>query len=190
MVKPLFITPFMAVLLTAQHTTTHSQEYGGAKSSIVIDGKMQASHSASPITITDLGSANSNGEQTIVIRNDSGKPVIGYAIYVWVSPQIAGWKTSFTPDNPYKSGQKWPDVVNMALQPPDAPEKYTVIDYVLFSDGTRWGPDRGRFSLKLEGLFEGIKMEQTRLRALLESQGQAAVLKELEANSNTQKAQK
>ena len=54
------------------------------------------------------------------------------------------------------------------------------LDYVLFSDGTSWGPDAGGFSAHIAGQAQSRRVERARLREILERQGPEALAQELD----------
>lgn len=55
------------------------------------------------------------------------------------------------------------------------------VDYVLFADGSSWGPDSKRQSLQIRGLIEGRRATIAELKRVLETQGSRAVEEILKA---------
>ncbi len=61
-----------------------------------------------------------------------------------------------------------------------APQRATV-DFVLFTDGSTWGPDTQHKSLLIQGLLQGRRALLAQLKRVLETQGVEAVVKILNA---------
>jgi len=63
-----------------------------------------------------------------------------------------------------------------------APTKAVVpatVDYVLFADGSAWGPDTRSQSLWIRGVIHGAQGTLARLKRLLDTQGSSAVIEEI-----------
>jgi hypothetical protein len=58
------------------------------------------------------------------------------------------------------------------------------VDFVLFQDGSRWGPDTTKTSLKIEGVIQGYKLERARLRRIAQTHGVKALLDDLNSPAN------
>lgn len=56
-----------------------------------------------------------------------------------------------------------------------------VLDYVLFGDGTSWGPDTQRHSLYVRGVIHGSRGTYGRLQRILKQEGAQALAQALEA---------
>ena len=54
------------------------------------------------------------------------------------------------------------------------------IDYVLFDDGSHWGPDSEHRSAEIRGVITATKMERSRLRRKLRKEGIKSVVTDLE----------
>lgn len=67
-----------------------------------------------------------------------------------------------------------------AAEPPKTVVPATV-DYVLFSDGSAWGPDARRQSLWIRGVIHGARGTIARLKRILDTQGTDAVIQILKA---------
>ena len=59
----------------------------------------------------------------------------------------------------------------------------TAFDFVLFGDGSTWGPDEGKQSLKIAGIREGWATMQAHLYSLSQQSGPNAVVDKLRANT-------
>jgi hypothetical protein len=58
------------------------------------------------------------------------------------------------------------------------------IDFVEFTDGSRWGPDISKSSKRLEGMRAGMKAAKTVLLKLLSDKGSQAVVELIESDMN------
>lgn len=56
------------------------------------------------------------------------------------------------------------------------------VDYVRFSDGSDWGPDRLRTSQYFSGFENGARMQRQAVRELLDKEGEAGLRKYLREN--------
>jgi hypothetical protein len=56
------------------------------------------------------------------------------------------------------------------------------IDFVEFTDGSRWGPDVAKFSEQLDGMRAGMKAAKTELLKLLSEKGPEAIVELLESD--------
>lgn len=57
----------------------------------------------------------------------------------------------------------------------------TQVDYVLFTDGSSWGPDTAHVSLQIKGMRAGWARAYSHLNATLKRQGKDAVTEEIQS---------
>jgi hypothetical protein len=65
----------------------------------------------------------------------------------------------------YVPGQVWTDTIRRHPAP-KAGARYRIhstVDYVMFIDGSGWGPDKKKLSLKLQGMRDGARLQQEML---------------------------
>jgi hypothetical protein len=62
----------------------------------------------------------------------------------------------------------------------ELPMTETQVDYLLFSDGTSWGPDAAHLSLQIKGTRSGWAKAYRHLNATLTQQGKDAVVGEIQ----------
>jgi hypothetical protein len=60
-----------------------------------------------------------------------------------------------------------------------SPDTQISVDYVLFVDGSGWGPDTTHHSLELQGVIRGSKLVRAILKRKLQTEGPEAVLEAL-----------
>ena len=76
-------------------------------------------------------------------------------------------------------GASWLGTLHIPSADGRAVDHDLVLDYVLFSDRSSWGPDTGGFSRHIAGQMQARRVERARLREILERQGVQALTQEL-----------
>lgn len=84
----------------------------------------------------------------------------------------------------YSPGEQWKENVTLGQQYQDgtpliAASAQISLDYVLFDDGTGWGPNKSRQAIALGKMRRGVLQERDRLRKLLAERGVKALLDDL-----------
>jgi hypothetical protein len=120
------------------------------------------------------------------VKNVSQKDVSAYVACV---PNDTGrcnqihttvYATSPAPFDRLRPGEtrEEPHLKLTAAAPPKPVVRATV-DYVLFADGSTWGPDTRTQSLWIRGVIHGTRGTLARLKRLLDTQGTSAVIEEI-----------
>ncbi len=76
-------------------------------------------------------------------------------------------------------GASWQGTLHIPSADGRAVDHDLVLDYVLFSDRSSWGPDTGGFSRHIAGQMQARRVKRARLREILERQGVQALTQEL-----------
>ncbi len=84
----------------------------------------------------------------------------------------------------YSPGERWTENVELAVRLTDGTPLITAsaritLDYVLFADGTGWGPNKSKQAVALGRIRQGVLHERDRLRTLLQTKGVQALLDDL-----------
>jgi hypothetical protein len=90
------------------------------------------------------------------------------------------------PNGAYPNGLKTGDSQHTSrLRVVFAPNKQVIkdyrisVDYVLFKDGSTWGPDAMKTSLKIAGILKGWQLSNSHLKEVMQTGGVNAVAAEL-----------
>jgi hypothetical protein len=101
------------------------------------------------------------------------------------------WITRFIPKvtstgskGEYSSRERWTENANLGVRyvngmPLFAASVRITLDYVLFDNGTGWGPNKSRQAVALGKIRQGVVHERDRLRKLLATRGVQALLDDL-----------
>lgn len=164
---------------------------------MLVLGQTPPPQELSPVDIVSASvSPRANGPLLILdLMNRSSKPIVGYSMTVWF---IAGEKQPVWTLHTGVRGVASHDPAKKYFQPKiswqakirfpagvlgDKPFNHKVVlDYVLFEDGSNWGPDQNRESLYIRGLLRGWQDARGSLKALLDKKGVGAVIDELKNN--------
>lgn len=79
----------------------------------------------------------------------------------------------------FNAGESWTEEFKLPLANGRVVNHTVALDYVLFEDGTSWGPDSRHLSFKIMGILEGFRVERLRLQQLYQQGGAQAVLEDL-----------
>jgi hypothetical protein len=133
----------------------------------------------------------------LTITNRSAKNVAAYSVIIQainpqghLGPQITHTAVlAFNPpisNGPYPNGLKSGDGQHTSrLRAVFAPDKQVIknyrisIDYVLFKDGSTWGADSMKTSLKIAGILKGWQLSNSHLKEVMQTGGVNAVAAEL-----------
>ena len=133
----------------------------------------------------------------LTVTNRSTKNVAAYSIIIQavnaqgqLGPQITHTAVlAFNPsisNGPYPNGLKAGDSQHTSrLRAVFAPDKQVIqnyrvsVDYVLFKDGSTWGPDAMKTSLKIAGILKGWQLSNSHLKEVMQTGGVNAVAAEL-----------
>jgi hypothetical protein len=130
------------------------------------------------------------GEEGTVARwkvaNVSGKDVIAYCVVVRCPEQREGCNLVHTtvagmvskpPGDRLRAGEVRD---HRAGVPPGSGVWIPSVDYVLFADGSAWGPDTMKRSLYIEGVIKARRGIYVRLKHVLETEGVQALVDEVQ----------
>lgn len=149
------------------------------------------SQELAPLSVSAASVRDESSQPTVSykIRNTSGKNIVAYVSFVETrdgSTVVEAYKRqhiAFNKSALYKAGADWSEEFSLSsLRAPNgAPLTVSApqIDFVLFEDGTRWGPDRFRLSSRIRGEIAGVAFEHARLRDWLRRAGVEELLKDL-----------
>jgi hypothetical protein len=139
-----------------------------------------------PVDVELLTVQTSGGEtQSLRARNVSSKDV---SAYVALMPNDAGpccltrttvLATAKPPRDRLRPGETREDPPVPAAAMAAKPALRATVDYVLFADGSSWGPDTQHQSGSVRGLIQGTRATLARLKRILDTQGSGAVIKAL-----------
>lgn len=145
-----------------------------------------------PIAAIDL---RTQGSSTVVdIVNSSVKSIAGYVLEVTPKSVLLPAKGGFVHVVALRPGGKtgviWPgsrftdELRNAPMKTADnKPIEYSIrVDFVVFDDGSTWGPDTKSQGDRLAGTISGIKQERARLQRLLANKGESALINDLRKN--------
>ena len=164
-----------AVLLTGAFTALQAQP---------------ASRDQPPLQVQLVTAETSQGQEYFWrVKNVSQKDVSAYVACV---PNETGrctqihttvYATSSPPLDRLRPGEtrEEPHLKATGARPPKTVLPATV-DYVLFADGSAWGPDTRRQSLWIRGVIQDARGTLARLKRLLDTEGVGAVVKILNAS--------
>lgn len=117
------------------------------------------------------------------LTNNSGKPVVAYSVLVDTSTGSASQGCRTVENTVWgldsrregvSPGEVWNE--NRGV-PVSAGVPLTVsLDYVLFKDGSSWGPDMMKQSIKIQGIRLGWSQSRRTLKSMLDREGPDAVL--------------
>lgn len=137
----------------------------------------------------------SDGSSTFVdIVNRSDKNLVGYVLEVESKSIQTTSATTFTHIVAMRPGGKtskifpgssFTDKLRHAplISADDRPLDYDIrVDFVVFEDGSTWGPDTKLQGARLAGTLHGIQQERARLQRLLANKGQAALVADIKAD--------
>ncbi len=110
------------------------------------------------------------------ILDASGRPVSHLARAAAKKLLPASDQKGHAPDETWEGHFDLPLVLRQNISVADV--KISV-DYIFFDDGSTWGPDIARQSVRIAGMREGALMERDRLRKLLKRAGIDAVRADL-----------
>ena len=139
-------------------------------------GMIAAQQIADPLSVS-IASDDSVSHQTPIqleLANRSSKSIAAYVLMIdyydaggkkaWSQARLAA-SSGVVPTlkgRPFEAGKVWQESV--MSHPVSGADRYTVkvaVDYVLFTDGSRWGPDVARKSRQLDGMREAVRMMDT-----------------------------
>lgn len=119
------------------------------------------------------------------VRNLSEKEIVAYAAYeprgtsgsAHERTHVAILATARPLRNRLRPGEVIEDRLLQEGQLQGMPFKVSrpIVDYVLFADGSSWGPDSKKQSLRIWGVIEGRRATIAELRRVMETQGLGAV---------------
>ena len=115
-------------------------------------------------------------EYTIVNNND--KPIRAYTIRR--DDGMTGSSLSML-NSPFLRGQSHSESIGDTTYSEPVREILLSVDFVEFADGTSWGPDTTRSSQRLAGIRAGMSVERNRLISVLDQDGLAKLIKDLDA---------
>ena len=139
-------------------------------------GMIAAQQIADPlsVSITSDDSASNQTPIQLELANRSSKSIAAYVLMIdyydaggkkaWSQARLAA-SSGVVPTlkgRPFEAGKVWQESV--MSHPVSGADRYTVkvaVDYVLFTDGSRWGPDVARKSRQLDGMREAVRMMDT-----------------------------
>jgi hypothetical protein len=128
-----------------------------------------------PVELVNQSSKSIRGYVVLAVFRDSRGETIGFRTQTRVHPpHLPHHGHSFEP------GRSWMEEVAIPLENGNPVRHTLTVDYVLFEDGTSWGADSQRQSLKIQGVLSGFQSERARLRRLLSESGTQAVIEDLE----------
>lgn len=148
----------------------------------------------SPLRISDLSVADRGAEQLVSFRvkNTGAKPILAYVSFVTAKDGARVMEVykrqhiAFQRSALYQPGAAWTEEFSLPSLPgaarPCPPAAQPEIDFVLFEDGTHWGPDRYRLASRIRGEIAGVTFEHARLREVLRQKGVEALVKDLSGN--------
>lgn len=148
----------------------------------------------SPLLTWDFSVKDSGTEQTVSFRvkNSGTKPIIGYVSFIRTNDGVTiievykRHHVAFHRSAVYKPGAEWTEEFSLSSLRGAAGQALSVskpeIDFVLFEDGSRWGPDQYRLASRIRGEIAGVTLEHARLSDLLKRKGVEAVVKDLSGN--------
>ncbi len=148
----------------------------------------------SPLRMGDLSIVDRGAEAAVSFRvkNVGSKPILAYVSYVAVKDgarildvykqQHLAFQRSalYQPDAAWTEEYSVPPLRGPAGQALQLAEPE--VDFVLFEDGTHWGPDRHHLAPRIRGEMAGVTFEHARLRDLLRQKGIDALVQDLNAN--------
>jgi len=147
----------------------------------------------SPISVALVGGPQ-DAEREVSAINVSNKHIVAYSIlfeYVRNDKVVfrevhAGGRGEFLIDGQWNDWM--PNKVvrlpktNAPMGPAGVPlEPRIVVDWVQFSDGSRWGPQSHPESFRAQGQAEGVQRYRMHLREMLNRKGAEAVLEQIRA---------
>ena len=144
-----------------------------------------------PLQISAVVDRDTNAERIVSfrIKNAGTKPIQAYVAAVKITDGariVDVYKTqqiAFTKGAIYREGAEWTEELSLAPKAGADGQRLTVsrpeIDFVLFEDGTRWGPDQFRLAARIRGEIAGVSFERARLSDLLRRKGIAAVVNDI-----------
>jgi len=115
-------------------------------------------------------------EYTIV--NISDKPIRAYTIRN--DEGLTGSNLSML-NLPLQPGQSQQEGEDSTVFPEPVWQMLLSVDFVEFADGTAWGPDTTRSSQRLAGIRMGMTVERNRLLTILNDDGIAKIISDLDA---------
>lgn len=147
---------------------------------------------APPVTIAETSAkAGERGVAvSLALSNNGGKPIQAYSFVCEhldgkgkvVSKSTQSAIRGLDLDEPpvYAPDETWTAQVTVPLDSTGYPLRYrTALDYVLFQDGSTWGPDALKTSTHVRAVRMGANLERKRLQQILLRRGEKAVLDEL-----------
>ena len=158
---------------------------------LLVFAQLGMSQSGAPIEIVEPAVSGTEPVSTVVLRNASTSRIAGYIIRfsdfgpngVLLNESFSSTLVGLASDHPrqaYVPGETWKLETRAAGRQgmPGATRKVSV-DFVLFEDGTGWGPDTKHGSLRLRGVVEGWRAAHGHLRRVLKEKGAAGVIEEI-----------
>lgn len=156
--------------------------------------RAQLSEEAPPVRLQEqatLITTTTGVTARLELVNQSTKTVRGYVVLVEFqdSSGETGFYTTLTRVHPphlphgvhsFEPGESWTHDLAVPLENGNPVSRTLTMDHVVFEDGTTWGPDTERQSLKIQGLLNGFQAERSRLRRLLSEKGVQAVVEDLQ----------
>ncbi len=152
----------------------------------------QASEIATPLEIRGLSDRTTGGSTaaTVTLANASEKAVAGFVLVASAPSPRTGRPRQIVRaqlravEDPGNDGYDPGAEFQVRFQvPPDfavgSPDTQVSLDYVLFVDGSGWGPDTTHRSLELKGVIRGSKLARAVLKRKLQTEGPDAVLEAL-----------
>lgn len=121
------------------------------------------------------------------VRNISDKDIVAYSILAQC-PEGSGscretynavLATARPPHDRLRPGES--QERKFGSSPPTGATTHLSVDYVLFADGSEWGPDTKKQSLWIRGIIQGQRGTLARLKHVMETQGSGAVIEILKA---------
>lgn len=148
----------------------------------------------SPLRIRSLSVSDRDADQRVSFRvkNAGSRPILAYVSYVEVKDGARIMEVykrqhiAFDRSAVYQPDAEWSEEYSLALPRGAAGPALVVaqprIDFVLFEDGTQWGPDQYRLASRIRGEIAGVTFEHARLRDLLKRKGIEALVTDLSGN--------
>lgn len=117
--------------------------------------------------VTAASGAHGNVELSVSCANQSTKPITAYVFIVDNLDQngkllFRGVHTGMPaldpahPERAKSPSQRWMETIRTAKLNQPVASRNLSVDYVLFSDGSGWGPGTLKYSLKIEGFKNGF----------------------------------
>ena len=148
-----------------------------------------AGTNAAPLEVQILPLDVNEGKARWRVVNVSGKDVIAYCIVVRCAGQEKGCQvvhttvagmTSNPPGDLLRAGNV---LEHRGGLPSGSGGWISSVDYVLFADGSAWGPDTMKRSLYVDGVMKSRRGIYLRLGSILQTQGIQALANEVQTQS-------